>query len=774
MKQIWKSILLTGILVNSPAFAFEPFVVQKIRISGLERISEATVLNYLPVQTGQTVRESQSPQIIRALFSTGFFDDVSLMREANVLVVSVTERPSIGKIEVSGNKDMKTEDLLESLKSAGLAEGRTFDKAMLERVRNELERMYFSHGKYAVDIDASVTDQPRNRVAIAIHIVEKDAARIKEINIIGGHAFTNEKLLKQFTLSPSNLISWFTKSDQYAKQKLGADLETLRTFYLDRGYLNFQIVSTQVSISPDKRDIYVTINIDEGAPYTIRDFDVSGDLLLSRDVLMPLITLERGEIFSRTKVGQIIKVLTDRFGQEGYAFAQVNPVPELDENNKSVRVVFFIEPGSRIYVRHLQFEGNTKTRDEVLRREMTQLEGAPVSTTKIEESRTRLNRTGYFSDVKVETKPVPGVPDQVDVVYTVAEASAGQLSGGIGYSDVDGILFNASVSNRNVLGTGNSVDFNFNQSKAFTTYNVSYNDPYYTMDGVSRGFNAFYSETNLSRTTNVSRYTTDALGANVNYGIPINATDRISFGFGVQETTLHTDSLIAPLEINRFTGGRNRRTSDELSLALGWTRNTLDRFLFPEDGYRHSLSLNFTAPGSDLEYYKLTESSQWYKSIGRGFIGTFSTNFGIGGGYGKTNALPFYQNFYAGGSRLVRGFEESSLGPRDSSGNPFGGNVLTSASLGLVLPNWIAPESRSVRTTVFVDAGQVYDLKYSTKTLLDGREVSRNPNGIRYTTGVSITWMSPLAPLVFSLARPLNAGEEDRKQVFSFSFGTFF
>ncbi|MFO1258872.1 MAG: outer membrane protein assembly factor BamA [Gammaproteobacteria bacterium] len=773
MKQIWKSILLTGICVHLPAFAFEPFVVQKIQISGLERISEATVLNYLPVQTGQTVQESQSPQIIRALFNTGFFDDVGLERSGDALVVTVKERPAIGKIEVSGNKDIKTEDLLESLKSAGLAEGHTFDKAMLERVRNELERMYFSHGKYAVEIDAKVTEQPRNRVAIAIHIVEKDAARIKEINIIGNQAFSSEKLLKQFSLSPSNLLSWFSKNDQYAKQKLGADLETLRTFYLDRGYLNFQIVSTQVSISPDKRDIYVTINIDEGSPYTIRDFDVGGDLLLSRDILMPLITLKKGDTFSRTKVGQIIKVLTDRFGQEGYAFAQVNPVPELDEANKTVRVVFFIEPGSRVYVRRVLFEGNTKTRDEVLRREMTQLEGAPVSTTKVEESRTRLNRTGYFSEVEVETRPVPGVPDQVDVIYTVKEASAGQLSGGIGYSDVDGVLFNASVSNRNVLGTGNSVEFNFNQSKAFTTYNLSYNNPYYTMDGISRGFNAFFSKTDLSRTTNVSNYTTDAYGTNVNYGIPINATDRVSFGIGVQETRLHTSVEYAPEEIKNFVR-KEGEVSAELSLALGWTRNTLDRFLFPENGYRHAISLNFTAPGSDLQYYKLTESSQWYWPIGKGFIGTLNTNFGFGGGYDRTDALPFYQNFYAGGSRLVRGYQESSLGPRDTNGNPFGGNFLAAASVGLVLPNFIAPESRSVRMTLFVDAGQVYDFKYRTRTLADGRTINRNPDGLRYTTGVSLTWMSPLAPLVFSLATPLNEHRDDKTQVFSFSFGTFF
>ena len=769
MKTIWKTLLLTGYLASTGSFAFDSFTVQSIKIKGLDRINESTVLNYIPLQTGQHIDNSETAHIIRSLFNTGFFDDISLWRENNSLIIEVKERPAIGRITVTGNKEVKTDNLMNTLKDAGLAEGRTFDKATLERVRNELERVYFSHGKYAVNIKTEVKDEPRNRVSISIDINENQVAKIKEINIIGNHVFQSKTLHKQFSLSATQWLSWFTKNDRYAKQKLNADLETLRTFYLDRGYLNFQIISTQVSISPDKQDIYITINVDEGKPYTVSDFNVAGELILSREEIEKFITLEKGETFSRAKIGQIIKNLTDYFGDKSYAFANVNPVPELNEKDKTVKVTFFIEPGSAIYVHRILFEGNVKTRDEVLRREMLQLESAPISTTKLEESRTQLNRTGYFNDVKVETRPVPGAPDQVDVIYTVDEATAGQLSGGVGYSNVDGLLFNASLSNRNFLGSGNSLDFNFNQSKAFKTYNLSYNEPYYTLDGISRGFNVFYSKTSLSKTTNVSNYSTDVYGGNLNYGIPINQTDRFSFGLGVQDTHLKVASD-SSLEIANFVQ-REGTQYQEGTLALGWTRNTLDRYIFPEKGHRHSFNVSMTVPGSDLQYFKLTETSQWYFPLTKGFIGTVSLNLGYGDGYGKTKTLPFFHNFYAGGARLLRGFEENSVGPRDSKDNSIGGNFLVAGSVGVVLPNFIAPESRAIRLSVFLDAGQVYDV--DNHSYLSKESIS-NSNGLRYSTGVSVTWMSPLAPLVLSAAIPLEKRGTDKRQVIAFTLGTFY
>ncbi|MBS0289092.1 MAG: outer membrane protein assembly factor BamA [Proteobacteria bacterium] len=753
------------------AYAIESFVVKDIRVEGLQRITEGTVLNYLPVRPGETLEESQTPQVLKALFETGFFQDIQLEREGNVLVVKLIERPTIGKVSVSGNKDITKDNLLETLKSAGLAEGYVFDRSVLEQVSNELERLYFSHGKYGVKVETTVEVQKLNRVNISITIDEGQAARIKAINIVGNRRFTSNELLTVFTLAPTNpLSSWVTRSDQYDKQKLAADLESLRTFYLDRGYLNFRIFSTQVSITPDKQDIFITINLEEGEQYTLGGFQLSGNTILPEPELLPLVQLKVGETFSRAKIAAIVKNLSDRLGQEGYAFAKINPVPEIQEGDLKVNLIFYFEPGQRIYVRRILFEGNTKTKDEVIRREMIQMESAPVNTKKIEDSKVRLNRTGFFSDVKVDLRPVAGSTDEVDVVYTVEEASAGQLGGGVGYSDVDGLLFNANISNRNFLGTGKSIDFNFNRSKAYTTYSMAYNNPYYTLDGISRGFNLYYSETDLGKATSITSYTTDAYGANVSYGMPISPVDRLTFGYGLQSTTLKQGSVI-PLEIIEFIE-QNGTKSNEVTLAVGWIHNTFDRYVFPENGLMQSAGATSSVPGSNLQYYRLTYNVQWYKSLVYGFIFTSGGTVGFGNGYGKTELLPFYKNFFAGGSRTVRGFEESSLGPRDSLNNPSGGNFLVTGTAGLVLPNFIAPETRAVRVSWFVDAGQVYAIG-GEASLVDP-QISRNPTGLRYSTGVSLTWMSPIAPLVFSLAAPLNEHEGDKIQKFAFTFGTVF
>ncbi|MBI2790783.1 MAG: outer membrane protein assembly factor BamA [Gammaproteobacteria bacterium] len=752
------------------AHALESFVVKDIRIEGLQRITEGTVLNYLPIHVGEELSESRTSDALKALFETGFFQDIQLERDNNVLVIKVTERPTIGKIVVSGNKDIPTDSLMSTLKSAGLTEGYVFDRSILEQVRNELERLYFSHGKYAVKVETTVEQQKHNRVNLSITIDEGQAARIKAINIVGNRKFSTPDLLSTFTLAPSNPLSWITKSDQYDKQKLGADLETLRTHYLDRGYLNFRIISTQVSITPDKQDIFITINLEEGEQFTLGGFQLSGDTILSEQELMPIIKLEVGEVFSRAKVAAIVKALTDRLGQEGYAFAKVNPVPEIQEGDLKVRLTFYVEPGNRIYVRRVLFEGNTKTKDEVVRREIIQMESAPVNTKNVEDSRARLNRTGYFTEVKVDLRPVAGTTDQVDVLYTLEEASAGQLGGGVGYSDVDGLLFNANISNRNFMGTGKSIDLSFNNSRAYTTYSMAYNNPYYTIDGMSRGFNLFYSKTDLGKSTSITSYTTDAFGANVSYGLPMSPVDRLTFGYGFQSTELKVGNSV-PLEISNFVN-TNGNQSNEVTLAAGWIHNTFDRYVFPENGLQQAAGFTISVPGSDLQYCRLTYNLQWYRSLGYGFIFTTGGTLGYGTGYEKTESLPFYKNFFAGGSRTVRGYEESSLGPRDSLNNPFGGNFLVTATTGLVLPNLIAPETRAVRLSWFVDGGQVYDLQNTTS--LVNPLLSRNPTGLRFSTGLSLTWMSPIAPLVFSLATPLNEHDGDKIQKFSFTFGTVY
>ena len=776
MNNRWLALLTAGFLTHfaTPVQASEDFVVQEIKIEGLQRITEGTVYNYLPIQVGSLVEEEKTSEILRSLFETGFFQDIELIREDNTLVIKVLERPTIGKIDLSGNKDIPSDNLLKTMKSAGLAEGYVFDRSMLEQVRNELERVYFSRGKYGVKVETTIEPQDHNRVNVSIAIDEGNAARIKAINIVGNHCFSSGELQNTFTLAPTNLLSWIFQSDQYDKQKLSADLESLRTFYLDRGYLNFKILSTQVSISPDKQDIYITINVEEGEQFILTGYSLGGDLVVSPDSLNKLINLKEGEIFSRGKVANIVKAMTDRLGESGYAFAKINPVPELDEVNNTVRLTFFVEPGHKIYVRRIYFEGNTKTKDEVIRRELIQLEASPVNTRHIEESKTRLNRTGYFTDVKLEMKPVPGTSDQVDIVYTVEEASAGQIGGGIGYSDLDGLLFNANISNRNFLGTGNSVDFNFNRSKAYTTYNMAYNNPYYTPDGVSRGFNIFYSETDLGNVTSIANYTTDVFGANISYGVPVSPHDRFTYGYGYQSTNLETGIYNVPDEITSFVA-KNGNESQEVTVALGWLHNTFNRMVFPDSGLQLSAGGMASIPGSHLEYYRLSGSGQWYYPLGKGFIYNLGATLGFGGGYGTTGILPFYKNFYCGGVRTVRGFKESSLGPKDSLGNPFGGNFLAVATTGVVIPNFFSPDLKSVRLSWFFDAGQVYDLQKNHIVTDDPTGIStEHLEGFRYTTGLSLVWMSPMAPLVFNLAYPLNPQVNDQKQYFSFTFGTTF
>lgn len=488
-------ILLLTLLLSGAAQAFEPFKVLDIRVEGLQRISAGTVFNYLPIKVGETIDLQDTVDAVKALFKSGFFNDVYLERDGSVLVVFVRERAAISSIEIEGNKDLDSEELLEGLKEIGLAEGRVFDRSLLEKVEQELRRQYFSRGKYAVKIDTTVTPLDRNRVGILITVSEGRAARIKQINIIGNHEYTDKDLLDEFTLTPPNFFSAFTKSDQYSKQGLSADLETLRTYYLDRGYLKFNINSTQVSITPDKKDIYITINVSEGQQYKIKVVKLSGDLVVPAEDLFPLININPGDVFSRKQVTESVDRISTLLGNQGYAFANVNTTPELDDETFEVDLGFFVDPGKRVYVRRINVAGNTGTRDEVLRREMRQMEGGWYSTEQVERSRTRIDRLGFFEDVNVETPTVPGTTDQLDVNYSVTETSSGSITLGAGFSQSSGVLFNASVQQQNFLGTGKQVAFTFDNSKINTVYRFSYVNPFWTVDGVSRGFSLGYRKT---------------------------------------------------------------------------------------------------------------------------------------------------------------------------------------------------------------------------------------------------------------------------------------
>ena len=759
MKSILKFILLSLILTGT-AQAFEPFKIADIRVEGLQRISAGTVFNYLPLKVGDTVDTDDSVTAIRALFKTGFFNDVYLERDGNVLVVYVKERAAISSIEITGNQDLETEQLLEGLKDIGLAEGRVFDRSLLDKVEQELQRQYFSRGKYAVRIETTLTPLERNRVGILIDISEGQVARIKQINIVGNEKYTDKELRDGFKLDTPSILSFITKSDQYSKQKLAADLEILRSYYLDRGYLNFNITSTQVSITPNKKDIYITINLSEGKQYRIREVTLSGELVVEPEELFPLVKINPGDIFSRKRVTEAVDRISEKLGDQGYAFANVNTVPELDDEKQEVQLAFFVDPGDRVYVRHVNIAGNISTRDEVLRREMRQMESGWFSSSKVERSRTRLQRLGYFEDVNVETPSVPGTTDQVDVNYSVTETSSGNVTVGAGFSQSSGILFNASISQDNFLGSGKRVSFNFNNSKVNTVYSFSYINPYYTIDGVSRGFGFFFRKTDADN-ANISNYSTDAFGSNVSFGVPINEFDTIRLNTQAEHLKLKTSGS-SPFEVTDFVNNHGDNFNS-LILTGSWSHDTRNRAVFADRGGQQGFSTEVTVPGSELEYYKLNYNQRRYVRLTKYLTLLMHGELGYGDGYGDFNNLPFTENYFAGGIRSVRGFEDNTLGPRDSKNNPIGGAFKVVGGAEVLFPIPFFEDSKSFRTSTFFDIGQVYkDLD------------SFSTTDLRYSVGVSGLWLSPLGPLSVSFGFPLNDEGNDNVQNFQFSVGTLF
>jgi outer membrane protein insertion porin family len=738
--------------------AQESFVVEDIRVEGLQRISAGTVFNYLPIQVGDVFDQQRSSEAIRALFRTGFFRDVRLERDGSVLVVHVVERPAIASIEIEGNKDLKTEDLLKGLKEIGLAEGKVFNRQSLMKVEQELRRQYYSHGKYGVEIESKVTPLGRNRVAILIKISEGAVARIKQINIIGNNSFPEDELLDLFELSTPNLMSFYTKDDQYSKQKLAADLERLRSFYLDRGYINFDIESTQVSITPDKKEIYITVNIKEGNVFTLEEVRLAGDLIVSPDVLIPLVEVGPGEIFSRKRATQTSKAISERLGDEGYVFANVNMVPDIDEARSTVTLTFFVDPGKRVYVRRVNVQGNTKTRDEVIRREVRQMESAWASTEKIERSKNRLDQLGYFEEVNVETPAVAGAPDQIDVNYSVVERSAGNLSAGVGFSQTQGLIFNASITQENVLGTGKRINFTFDNGNVNTIYRFGYLNPYFTLDGVSFGYDIGYVTTD-AQAANVANYATDVFNTGINFGYPLNEFDRLRFNLDFKFTKLKT-FLNSPLIVQSFVA-ENGSKFNTVALATGWSHDSRDRAVFATDGGVQTLSALVAVPGLDLEYYKASYRIQYYFPVAKDLTLALGGEIAYGDGYGGTGDLPFFENYFAGGIQSVRGFKDNTLGPKDLFGNPLGGSSKLIGSAELFFPVPFVKESKSVRLGAFMDVGNVFE---NTLDLGD----------LRYSAGLSASWLSPFGALTVSVAQPLNAKQGDRTQNFQFQFGSGF
>jgi outer membrane protein insertion porin family len=752
--------MLALLALQAPAGAqtFRPFTVKDIRVEGLQRIEPGTVFSYLPVKVGELMTEEKAQAALRALFATGFFRDVRLEVENDVLVVLVEERPSVAQIDFSGIREFDDETLRRVLREIGLAEGRTFDRALLESAEQELKRQYLSRGRYAAEVQTTVTPLERNRVAINIAVTEGDIAKIRAIRIVGAQAFAERELLDLFVLRTPNWLSWYTKNDQYSRQKLAADIETLRSFYQNRGYLDFNVDSTQVSITPDRRDVYITVNITEGEKYTVAGVELAGQMLAPREELEKLVRLKAGDVFSRERLTETTKAIADRLGNDGYAFANVNAVPQVDKEKRSVAFTIVVDPGRRVYVRRINIAGNTRTRDEVIRREMRQLEGAFYDASKIQLSKTRIDRTQYFKDVTVETVPVPQSVDQVDVHFTVEEKPTGALLLGAGFSTVDKLVVSGSISQANVFGSGKFISAQVNSGKVNTTYALSYLNPYYTVDGVSQGFDVYLRTTDAS-SLSLGPYVTKSLGGGIKFGYPLSETDGVSFGLNAEHVKLETFSN-SPLAYINFVNQFGATYSYGAG-SVGWTRDTRDSGLMPTRGTRTGAGVELAA--GDLRYYRLTLTHQWFRPLTRTVTLALSGELGYVNGLGS-KPVPFFKNFYSGGPGSVRGYKAFSLGPQDAQGNVLGGTRKVGASAEVLFPVPGAGLDKSLRLAAFVDAGQVY-----------GKDERFSLSELRYSAGVGLAWSSPFGPLRISVAQPLNAKSGfDRTERLQLTFGTVF
>lgn len=758
------TLALAAVFAAQPLFAGEPFVVKDIRVEGIQRTEAGTVFSYLPVKVGEVMTDEKTAAAIKALYATGFFKDVRLEARDGVVIVTVEERPSIATITLKGIKEFSADDLKAGLKQTGLAEGRVLDRAMLDKAEQELQRQYFNRGRYAVEIKSTLTPLERNRVAVQFDVVEGDSARIRQINIVGNRDFKEKTLLKEFGSTTPGWLTWYTKSDQYSKTRLAGDIEALRSFYLNRGYLEFNVDSTQVSISPDKQGIYITVNVTEGPQYTVSDVKLAGQMLVPEAELQKLVTVKPGEVFVRDRLTETTKKIGDRLGNDGYAFANVNAVPELDKEKQTVAFTLFIDPGRRVYVNRVNVAGNTKTRDEVVRREIRQMEGAYYDAEKINRSRDRLNRLGYFNEVNIETPSVAGTTDQVDVNVSVAEKSTGNIMLGAGFSSSEGLVLSGSVSQANVFGTGNRLTAQINSGSVNTVYSLSYTNPYYTIDGISLGYDLYRRDVDAAELDDVSAYETSTIGAGMRFGLPVNERDFISFGLTYEQTSLTIDEATASVQykdfINEFGDGINSADTDTVRLDTSWARDTRNSFLFPTKGLMQRVSAEIGTPLGNLQYYKVSLQHQQFFPLSKSFTLMLNGEAGVGDGL-SGKSLPFFKNFYAGGTSSVRGFANGTLGPKDAFGDALGGNTRVVGNAEIFFPLPGIKDDQSLRMSAFVDVGAAFDAE----PVFDE---------LRYSAGLAVLWVSPMGPLKFSLAKPLVEKDGDETEVFQFTLGNVF
>jgi outer membrane protein insertion porin family len=874
-------------LMLSCAVQAQTFRVSDIRVEGLQRVSAGTVFSALPIRVGDVLNQGDIQNATRELFKVGYFSDVEIKRDGDVLVLVIKERPAINNIELKGNKAIKTENLMDSLKDNNLSEGQIFQRATLEGITQALQREYVNQGRYGASVNIEIEDMPRNQVKVLVKIDEGSPSRIKQINIVGNHSYTEEELIDLFELKTSGMWSWITGNDKYNREKLKGDMERLESWYMDRGYLNFKIDSSQISLSPDKSKIFVTINITEGDIYKVSDIDLAGDPAIDERIIRAMILMRKDQIFSQILMTTSEEYITKRLGNEGYTFAKVEGMPERNDEDKTVKITFFIEPGKRAYVNRINFRGNTKTIDEVLRREMRQMEGGSANTAQIEHSKVRLERLGFFKEVKVDNKEVPGTSDQIDVEYTVEEQPSGSMGLQVGYAQYSGLLFSASIQQNNWFGTGKQVGFSFSHNKYQTSYNFNYNDPYFTPDGVSRGVSLYYTKSDYG-SFNITPYSTNTYGGKLNFGYPISDIERIGFDIGLRslevEPTSYSsqeiirtpawtnwdgyitqaenyelaqraaegvdfpsgsyeikpleDDMLGPLGFLDIYGD----TFNDAQVNVYWLRSTLNRGILANRGTQQQLSFELSLPGGDLQYYKFGYTGQMFVPLSRLFTLRLHTRLGYAAAYGDLDKLPFFEHYYAGGFGSVRGFERNTLGPRSSprrnevytatswddlnadgiqqgteiggqayilcedagapgvgSGaqgstrlcNPgelmsdvvlgstytsrtrgaFGGNVLIQGGAEVLFPLPFIKDQRSLQTTFFIDAGNVFDTDCgATQLNCFGVDADR----INASVGLGLTWISGFGPMTFSIAEPFRKNEYDRTEVFQFSLGQTF
>ncbi len=791
--------LVSAMAATQQVYAADEFIARDIKIDGLVRLTPANVYGMIPVNSGDRVNEAVLANAIRSLYATGLFDDIQASREADTLVFKVVERPIISKVEFKGNKLIPKEALEDGLKKMGVAEGEVLKKSALQTLESELEQQYMQQGRYDADVRVITTARPNNRVDLTVEFVEGKAAKVVDINIIGNTVFKESDIKQAFAVKESSWSSIVTRNDRYAREKMAASLEALRALYLNKGYINFNITNSSLNLSEDKKHIFVEVSVDEGEQFKFGESKFLGDALYKPEELSALQIYKDGETYSQEKVNAVKQLLLRKYGNAGYYYAEVNIVPQIDKETKLVDLNYYINPGQQVTVRRINFAGNSKTADEVLRREMRQMEGALASNEKIDLSKVRLERTGFFKTVDVKPVRIPNVPDQIDLNVNVEEQHSGTSTLAVGFSQSGGVTFQAGLSQTNFLGTGNAVSIDLSRSQTQDYYNLSVTDPYFTIDGVRRGYNMYYRKTKLDDTYSVNNYVTDSFGGGINFGYPIDENQSISAGLNIDQTEVTTGNGVSTYVRDYLLANSGKTTKGDFltyNLNLGWSYNTLNRPIFPTTGMSHRVNAEIALPGSDVEFQKVTYDAQAYMPLGHDFVLR---------GYGKLgfgNDLPFYKNFYAGGYGSVRGYDNSTLGPKypsvnsnnqqqyDSDPEEVGGNALVQFGTELALPvpfkgDW----TRQVRPVIFAEGAQVFDTQCdvpkgnvylgANNEPMNAKQYCKDNYGfdfgeMRYSVGVGFTWITMIGPLSLSYAYPLNDKQGDETKNIQFEIGRTF